>query len=73
MKSESLRIIFQQKNIGLLTKRIINSVNKPYKNKLKLNSIKTYRLSTIFVDKPLKIVDKLKPMLISISFEEKLL
>ena len=73
MKIESFQNVFQQKNIKLLTKKVIHSVNKIYKSKFKLNVIKGYRLSTVFVDKLLKIVEKYKSMLVSLRFEEKLL
>lgn len=60
MKIESFKNIFQQKNIKLLTKKVIHSVNKIYKSKFKLNVIKGYGLYTVFVDKLLENVDKYK-------------
>jgi hypothetical protein len=73
MKIESFKDIFQQKNIKLLTREVMHSVNKIYKSEFKLNVIKGYGLSTVFVDKLLKNVDKYKTMLVSLHFEEKLL
>lgn len=69
MKIESLKNMFQQKNKKLLTKKVINSVNKFYGNNFELNNIKAYMLSTVFVDKLMKTVDKYKKILLSICFE----
>lgn len=73
MKIESFIKIFQQKNTRLSTKKVIHNVNKVYKIKFKANVIKAYRLSTVFVGKVIKIVDKYKSMLINMYFEEKVL
>lgn len=69
MKIESLKNIFQQKNIKLLTKKVIHSVNNFHGNNFERNSTKAYMLSTVFVDKLVKTVDKYRGMLINMCFE----